>query len=289
MPRHDAAITRERGGGVIRPAAAESYLRPYLAHAPVALAMERALECELYRGRAFRRPILDLGCGDGLFAQMLFGATRSICVGLDPSLSELEEARRRGAYRTVLCARGDGAIPLRDGSCRTVFSNSVVEHIPELDAVLREVHRVLTDDGELMLTVPTDRFDRYTVGHQALRWLGLGGVADVFSRAFNAFWRHYHYDTPAGWRARLERAGFDVVETIEYSPRAACVWRDAAVPLAFPSFVVKKLLKRWTLAPAFRALWVRWVFRRLERPADIGCADGGLVFLRALKRSAAAR
>jgi len=273
---------------VVRPAPRESYLRPYLTHAPAALALERALECEIYRGRPFRRPILDLGCGDGLFVQVLFGAGRPICLGLDPNLSELNAARDRDAYRGLLCARADSTIPLRDGFCRTVFSNSVLEHIPELDRVLREVHRVLSEDGELMVTVPTDKFDRYTVGHQVLRHMGLRRLAESFSRRFNTFWRHYYYHTPAGWKAVLERAGFEVVESMEYSPKAISMLRDAAVPLAFPSFLAKKLLNRWTLSPAARAPWAGWASRWLERAEDVDCADGGLVFLRAVKRPASA-
>jgi SAM-dependent methyltransferase len=273
---------------VVRPVPRESYLRAYLAEAPVALALERALECEVYRGRPFSRPILDLGCGDGLFARMLFGANQWICLGLDPSMRELAAARRRGTYRLLLCARGD-AIPLPNGFCRTVFSNSVLEHIPELDRVLQEVYRVLSDDGELMVTVPTDRFDHYTVGHQVLSLLGFRRLAEASSRRFNAFWRHYHCHAPEEWVARLARAGLEVVETVQYSPKVVCILHDAAVPLAFASFLTKKLFNRWTLFPPARALWVRLVYRRLERKEHVGCPDGGLVFLRAVKRRGGAR
>ncbi len=48
------------------------FLKRYLAIAPSALAYERAIECELHVGKNWASPILDIGCGDGIFAQILF-------------------------------------------------------------------------------------------------------------------------------------------------------------------------------------------------------------------------
>ena len=47
-------------------------LKPYLMNAPMSLALYRALECEVLANRDFIPPLLDVGCGDGIFASVLF-------------------------------------------------------------------------------------------------------------------------------------------------------------------------------------------------------------------------
>ena len=56
---------------------------------------------------------------------------------------------------------------------RTVISNSVVEHIPDFQSVLREAYRLLAPGGRLYLTVPSDKFDQYTWISQGLSLIGL--------------------------------------------------------------------------------------------------------------------
>src|SRR5687768_14968956 len=116
------------------------FAQAYSTAAPLALAFERIVECGIMRGQAFERPILDIGCGEGLFATMLFA--EKIDTGIDPDGRELDRARALGAYRELIQCRGH-AIPKPDGTYRTILSNSVLEHIPDLDSVLMEAHRLL--------------------------------------------------------------------------------------------------------------------------------------------------
>ena len=58
-----------------------NFLYNYLKEAPVALSVERSLECEILSNQEFKYPILDLGCGEGVFANMLFD--EKIDVGID--------------------------------------------------------------------------------------------------------------------------------------------------------------------------------------------------------------
>ena len=257
-----------------------SYLLRYLARAPAALALERAHECELYRGRVLPRPILDIGCGDGLFADVLFGPGADICYGLDPDPRALRDARARGVYRMTLHARGD-AIPLADGACATVFTNSVIEHIPALDPTLREIRRVLAPGGELLVTVPTDRYERYFTHAGVLETVGLRAASATLRRGFNRFWSHHHALSVAGWHMRIRAADFEVVETIEYAPAAVCLLLAALTPVALPAFLARRLLGRWTLLPALRARVAPLLARALAPALRLHCREGGLVFIRA--------
>src|SRR4051812_42839859 len=89
------------------------FLADYTASAPLALAFERTLECRLLSEQKLNRPILDLGCGDGLFARILF-ADR-IDTGIDPNQKELRKAERTAAYKELIHCFGS-RIPKPDGS-----------------------------------------------------------------------------------------------------------------------------------------------------------------------------
>ncbi len=99
----------------------------------------RAVESRFYQDIELPRPILDLGCGDGHFVTITFD--EPIDFGIDPWTGPVHQAEKRGGYTTVVQGNGD-KIPVSDGSYATVMSNSVLEHIPDLDPVLAEVHRV---------------------------------------------------------------------------------------------------------------------------------------------------
>jgi SAM-dependent methyltransferase len=226
-----------------------SFLRAYWAETPFPLAFERTWECRILSGQRFLRPVLDLGCGDGLFARMLFRGP--IDTGVDPNARELHQASKLRVYRELIQCSGD-RVPKPDGSYRTVFSNSVLEHIPDLGPVLQEMYRLLVPGGSMYVTVPSNRYDHYTVTNKALSLVGLRTLAGKYRTFFNRFWHHYHYYRPAEWRALFERHGFAVVDCFTYGPRSLCVLNDFLVPFSVPAMILKKLLNRWTLLPALR-------------------------------------
>jgi SAM-dependent methyltransferase len=258
-------------------------LLAYMAHAPLALAFERSLEVRLYARLVVQRPVLDLGCGDGLFAKLLFG--EPVETGVDPDPAELARARERGAHRELLACAGDH-VPKPDGTYGTVFSNSVLEHIPELEPVFREVHRLLVPGGRFYFTVPTERFSRYTGTSRLLEALGLHRLAARYRRAYDGFWRHVHAYPPQEWTALGRRAGFELVESRLYDPRGVCLLNDLLVPLSLPTLLLRRLLNRWTLFPAMRRILVYPVFL-LARAVLAGgeeAPEGGLVFVALVKR-----
>jgi SAM-dependent methyltransferase len=249
----------------------------YLCEAPLPLALERALECDLLQRQVFQRPILDVGCGDSIFASRVFA--EPIDVGLDPNGGEIERARSYGAYGELLQCRGD-AIPKPDGSFNTIFSNSVLEHIEDIGPVLDEMRRVLSPEGVVYLTLPTEKFEEHTVVYQTLSLLGLGSAARSYAGWFNKFWRHFHAYPVAGWTQLFERHGFTVKEQIEYCPRTIGVLDDALAPLCLPNFVAKKSLNRWFVWPGLRTLsaYVPYLMFRNYAKVQPGIRDGGLVF-----------
>ena len=253
-------------------------LRRYVQAAPLPLAIERAVECHIYAGRSFERPILDVGCGEGLFASILFA--EKIDTGIDPNARELERAAELGAYHELIQCYGD-AVPKPDGSYRTVFSNSVLEHIVDVRPVFREVYRLLAPGGRFYISVPSDRFDQYSVVNQVVSNLGLHRVAQAYRSWFNGFWRHYHHYSVEGWSELASESGFVVDEAFAYDPPSTCLLNDALVPFSAPGLVMKKLANRWIAVPP-----VRRAFASVAAPLLSGIVEksvksdvGGLVFL----------
>jgi SAM-dependent methyltransferase len=247
--------------------------------APLALAFERYLECSILRRQAFERPVLDVGCGEGLFARMLFAD--QLDTGIDPNSRELERARELGAYAELICCPGD-RIPKPDGAFRTILSNSVLEHIPDLRPVLREVHRLLASDGRFYMTVPAPEFEQYTVGNEILTRLGLEGLASRYRRfCSEVLWRQCHYYSLDGWRKLVSSCGFTVLDSFTYDPRAICLLNDFLYPFSIVQAANKRLFNRWVLAPSVR----RTLMYPVARAAHLAlngaqrAENGGLVFL----------
>jgi SAM-dependent methyltransferase len=260
----------------------ENILERYLSLAPIPLAFERFLEARIYQRHTFRRPILDIGSGEGLFAKMVFG--EKIDTGIDPNPRELQRARAFDAYDELIECKGD-AIEKPDGYYNTVFSNSVLEHIPDIEPVFREVHRLLTDRGKFFVTVPSQRFEEFTIANQALCAIGLRGLAGEYRSFFNRFWRHYHCYTPEGWKALAIRTGFSVNEIHTYGTKGICLLNDFLVPFSIISYVVKRLSNRWVLFPGLRRLAMIPVAKAARQLLEDGdrTHDGGLVFMELTK------
>lgn len=250
----------------------------YMSMAPLALAFERALEYRIYQKLPFTPPVLDIGCGDGLFAKVLFA--EKIDTGVDPNRRELERARQLGAYDELIQCTGD-AIPKPDGFYNTIFSNSALEHIRELEPVFREVHRLLAPGGLFYFTVPSQFFDQYTVVNQLLMALGLSRLAARYRQFYNSFWKQYHYYSLEGWEALARQSGFEMVESYTYDPKRICQLNDFLVPFSFLGVLTKRLTNRWVLFPAVRRKMVYPLYllaRRILRGGE-RVEQGGLVFI----------
>lgn len=227
-------------------AVVDQILWRHLSSLPYFRGFLRAFEDLFYQGMSLPEPVLDLGSGDGHFASVAFEGT--VDVGLDPWLPPTREARQRGAYRLLVL--GEGAqIPFADASFASVISTSVLEHIPDIQPVLEEVARVLRPGSIFVFCVPNHRFPEELWGRKFLTKLGFRNFGEAYARFFNRIARHAHTDSPSTWGARLEKAGFDLLETWDYFPPKALHILEWGHPLGLHSLVSKKLFGHWVLIP----------------------------------------
>jgi SAM-dependent methyltransferase len=244
----------------------DDFLWQHLKDLPAFRALLRAVEARFYQELLpLVEPVLDVGCGDGHFASVAF--PRPLAAAIDPQAGTLREARRRGAYRLLAQALG-GALPFANGQFATVVSNSVLEHIPDLEPVLAEIARILQPGGRLIFCVPGDRFAELLFFTRLFRRLRLEGPARAYERYFTRIARHHHCDGPAVWQARLARAGLDLTVSFSYFSEQANHALDLGHYFGAPSLIAKKLLGRWILAPARwnLALTERWLRPLYEEP-----------------------
>jgi SAM-dependent methyltransferase len=228
-------------------------------------AILRAVECKLMGQVPLTPPVLDIGCGDGHFASIAYHGV-PIDVGIDVMARDLPEAASRpDAYRKVMFASAT-ALPFARASFNTVVSNCVIEHIPDNDAVLCEISRVLKVGGIFAATVPSEYFPEYLWGSTALRNLGLRRLSLAYGDFFNRISRHYHVYPPAFWQAKLHAAGFSVEEQSYYFSAAAHRRFDLSHYLGVPSLLSKRLVGRWVLLDGQANLFERWLRPFYEEP-----------------------
>jgi SAM-dependent methyltransferase len=227
--------------------------RQQLAEIPAFRALLRAVESRFYAALPLPRPVLDVGCGDGHFASVTF--QERLDVGLDPWWQPLTEARERRAYHLVTQASG-AYMPFGDGCFASAISNSVLEHIPDVDAVLAEVARVLRPGAPFYFCVPGDRFLSLLSVGRALDALRLRSLAGAYRQFFNRISRHHHCDGVATWRARLERAGLSLDGWWTYFSPGALAAFEWGHYLGLPSLISKRLMGRWVAGPSGPYVWL---------------------------------
>ena len=112
------------------------------------------VESMLRRFAKRSRVAVDVGCGTGRNMQLL--SNYSDCViGFDFSRVAVSLAASQG--HRVACADCN-AMPLADASADLLSALDVLEHLDDDMRGLREFHRILKDNGLLLLTVPAYRF-----------------------------------------------------------------------------------------------------------------------------------
>jgi SAM-dependent methyltransferase len=247
------------------------FVSSYLRQAPLFAAVVRGVECALLReAEPFAAPVLDLGCGDGLFAKV--ACSQLPDVGLDPGWEPLQEAASRNAHR-AMCSGSATELPFPAASFQTIICNSVIEHIPDLEGTLAECHRVLQPGGRLLITTPSHHFGPMLLGSRALRGLGMRALAERYARWFNAHSLHFHTDSLDTWQARLSRHGFAVNQGFYYLSPGSHGLFDLMHYLSAWRWVRRKATGRWVGdSPLLNRLWAHWILKRIARswPKEAG-------------------
>jgi SAM-dependent methyltransferase len=159
--------------------------------------------------KAVQGPVLDVGCGGGLFLGVLQERGARV-LGLDNSE---EAARAAWDQNRVVVLLGDFLqAPVARQSCAVITMFHVLEHLPDPAGFLQAARELLRPGGRLVVQVPNLDCWQYGMLHQ--RWNGV----DVP--------RHLHDFRTADLNKLLSQCGFRARRWKHFS------WRDNPAGLA---------------------------------------------------------
>jgi len=98
---------------------------------------------------------LDIGCGDGVFANLMAKRfENSEVYGCDYSLEPLKKVQEQEKEIHVLQCNLEEGIPFKSNKFDLVYAAEILEHLYNPDFLLEEIHRVLNETGYLLLSTP---------------------------------------------------------------------------------------------------------------------------------------
>jgi SAM-dependent methyltransferase len=118
-----------------------------------------------FAGGRPRASILDFGCGAGSLVRAGIAAGLDIH-GTDVYYGGSKDralAEASGLLGGAIRESHNGTLPFPDARFDLVVNNQVLEHVSDLDAVLREIHRVLKPGGAVLSVFPSA--DVWREGH----------------------------------------------------------------------------------------------------------------------------
>ncbi len=256
----------------------QNFFKKYIMVAPLALSIVRGSEASLFSAVKLVPPVLDIGCGEGLFLSIL--TDQKIDVGLDLSGREIRRAARRGNYKKLVTSNANN-IPYPDGYFNTIVSNCVFEHVKNPLAAFKEICRVLSPNGIYAFTAHSDLYNDYLFFPKLFKSLKLNFLAEAYTKAITALFRHYNCFSPEKWSRLLTEAGFKSIQYDYYLPQKSLELFDKLLFLSAPAYFNKKLFSRWVILPRI-PVWKIWG-PRIQKYVITHCDQGGALFITARK------
>lgn len=242
-----------------------------------AIVLWRAVELrhieEFLNKHELSSPILDLGCAEGKIAGALFKDKKLI--GLDNSWELISENKKTNIYKALILADGC-RMPFKNGAFGSVFSNCVIEHIPDIDSLLNEVSRVLKEDKMFLFTVPSDKFGDFLFFSKVFNNLGLRGIARWYGIKRNKQLNHFHCYGHNRWRKILKEKGLNLIEYRYYMTEEVTSAWDL---LAAVVFVLRSILPLRYFIPKLNG----WLSGYLRKFYNMDSQTGGALLLVAQK------
>lgn len=231
-------------------------LRDYLPLVPLQLAIIRSQEAALMARYVSRlpRPVLEIGCSDGAFGEVLFGGKRgAIDVGIDIDTEAIALGSSMKTYRKMVAA-DVRALPFRNRSFGAVLSNQSLEHVDGIDRALGEIARVIKPEGRFIFLVPTEFLDDYWLTSAIPKALGLRRFAAFLHEKRNKLFAHYNLLPVSVWRKKLRKIGFTIISYEYTGSKLRYGISELFQPARLPQYLIWKFLHKRILAPRWLVL-----------------------------------
>jgi SAM-dependent methyltransferase len=253
----------------------------YFPHTPAALCIKECARLSVMRRYPCPGPVLDVGCGDGLFARMAFDDVD--VWGIDIDAAEGRWAAASKAYSQVIL--GDVTqVTLPERFFATCVANCSLEHVPRIDLALQNILRSLRPGGLAYLFVPSAGWASHLTSARVLTELGAPALGARIESSIDHVFKHHHLYDEAGWRRVVEQSGLEVVEAVPVLSTATTVAFEAFLLPSLAGLLNKRLTTRWTNFPSARKLFARPVYELIRTIMDRSDASPTAEFLLVARR-----
>lgn len=137
--------------------------------------------------------LLEMGCGLGHLLGLL--QHDFTCVGIDLAEYAIEQLRVNAPEAQGLVMSADDLSVFADGAFDVVVALHLVEHLPDPAHTLRQVNRILADDGLLLFATPNPGYS-------------LRRFKDSATDAIGKDPTHINVRSPEQWRQWVQDSGF---------------------------------------------------------------------------------
>lgn len=232
----------------------------------------RTLDVMQMRTINFKKPMIDLGCGDGSFSFTKFGGKVDynfdvyrtindtsnffsgrdihdqnkiispkiihkpkikIDVGLDWKKSLLDKAKKFKIYDKLVEHDSNQTLPFPDNSFKTVFSNTFY-WLKNINHILSEANRICTSDGQIIIFVPDEKFKQSLIFNEFLK----SGYtwAKILDRGIYNNVQHCY--THKKWKSLFSKANLKIISHSNYaSENLTKIWSIGMRP--YSPFIIE--------------------------------------------------
>jgi SAM-dependent methyltransferase len=161
-----------------------------------------------------QRCVLDIGCGKGIFSKHLASSNTVYACDLDDFYNEFKDTK-------VVFIQHDiqEGLPFKDKFFDVVLASHILEHLKDVEFVLDEIHRVLKNNGILIIGLPNTSWNI-----QNILIGSLVPIYDFFRKKLRKIKPEYSYKTFKKGRTEGIKKWFYVIDTylkmMEYSKNA---------------------------------------------------------------------
>lgn len=221
----------------------------YFPYTPTALCIKECARLSALRRHQCPGPILDVGCGDGLFASIAF--ENAEVWGIDIDAKEGRWAAASRAYSQVILGDVTRA-KLPDRFFQTCIANCSLEHVPRIDLALRNIHSALRPGARAYLFVPNRDWTRHMLSARVLNRIA-PPLGELLGDSLDRFFKHHHLYDERGWREVVAESGLRVAAVEPVLSTATTVAFEAFLLPSLAGWLNKHLTTRWTNFPVFRS------------------------------------
>jgi 2-polyprenyl-3-methyl-5-hydroxy-6-metoxy-1,4-benzoquinol methylase len=218
-------------------------IKAYLEWSPLSLVIREVCRLHSFRLQLMAVPssehlkVLDVGCGDGKWWQYLKKVREIDVYGIDINTSEIEKSQKF-INASVSDITDIDSLKHLPKNFDMVVGNCSLEHVPNINLALSNIHSLIKDHGIFILYVPTPTWALKGKSIDILEKIS-PRLSMAYSGMVNGFFQHWHLYHYEIWSHLLSNNGFEVKEVKGIGSKKLEFLFRLFLPSSFISFIVK--------------------------------------------------